>query len=143
MRDGFSSGYQRPGDALSSAPDRADRDAALAARFGGSRGGASSGGGDFAGSNYPPREDVPLPTRAPFTAFVGNLAFDVTEGDLEEFFQPLAISSIRLVNGPDGRPKGFGYVEFKELDALKGALERHGAQFGGRSVRISVAEPRE
>lgn len=34
----------------------------------------------------PPREDLPLPTQAPYTAFVGNLAFDLTEIDLEEFF---------------------------------------------------------
>lgn len=34
----------------------------------------------------PPRDDLPLPTEPPFTAFVGNLAFDLTEIDLEEFF---------------------------------------------------------
>ncbi len=32
------------------------------------------------------REDLPLPTEPPFTAFVGNLAFDLTDVDLEEFF---------------------------------------------------------
>ena len=32
------------------------------------------------------REDLPLPTEPPYTAFVGNLAFDLTEIDLEEFF---------------------------------------------------------
>lgn len=34
----------------------------------------------------PPREDLPLPTEPPFMAFVGNLPFDITEGDLQEFF---------------------------------------------------------
>ena len=34
----------------------------------------------------PPREDLPLPTQPPYTAFIGNLAFDLTEIDLEEFF---------------------------------------------------------
>ena len=33
------------------------------------------------------REDLPLPTEPPFTAFVGNLAFDITESELEEFFE--------------------------------------------------------
>ena len=33
------------------------------------------------------REDLPLPTEPPFTAFVGNLTFDITEGELEEFFE--------------------------------------------------------
>jgi len=35
----------------------------------------------------PIHEDVPLPTRPPYTAFVGNLAFDLVESDLEVFFQ--------------------------------------------------------
>lgn len=34
----------------------------------------------------PLREDLPLPTQPPYTAFIGNLAFDLTEIDLEEFF---------------------------------------------------------
>lgn len=32
------------------------------------------------------REDLPLPTEPPYTAFVGNLTFDLIEADLEEFF---------------------------------------------------------
>ena len=36
----------------------------------------------------PPREDVPLPTQPPYTAFVGNLAFDMSDMELEEFFSP-------------------------------------------------------
>jgi hypothetical protein len=43
---------------------------------------------------YPPREDLPLPTQAPYTAFVGNLAFDLTETDLEQFFSPLKVGYI-------------------------------------------------
>ena len=123
------------GDYLSSMPDRADRDAAFA------RGGGAGGYGSR--DMGPPRDDVPLPTRPPFTAFVGNLNFDATEGDLEDYFGGLNVTSVRLVNGFDGRPKGFGYVEFSALDDLKGALERHGGQCAGRTVKVSVAEPRE
>jgi translation initiation factor 4B len=36
----------------------------------------------------PPRDDVPLPTNPPYTAFVGNLAFDMSDMELEEFFAP-------------------------------------------------------
>lgn len=35
-----------------------------------------------------PREDLPLPTQPPYTAYVANLAFDITEGELESFFGP-------------------------------------------------------
>lgn len=48
-----------------------------------------------------------------------------------------------MVNGPDGRAKGFGYVEFDTLDGLKDALSRSGSQWMGRTVRVSVAEPRD
>ena len=39
-------------------------------------------------SRYPPREEVPLPTQPPYTAFVGNLPFDLTESELEQHFDP-------------------------------------------------------
>lgn len=42
----------------------------------------------------------------------------------------------------DNRPKGFGYVEFEDLDSLKRALTLADGQLAGRNVRVSVAEPR-
>lgn len=55
----------------------------------------------------------------------------------------LQLVSVRIVNGQDGRPKGFGYVEFETLDGLKDALTRNGAPLVNRAVRVGVAEPRE
>ena len=43
----------------------------------------------------------------------------------------------------DRKPKGFGYVEFASLDGLKTALSLSSSNLGGRSIRISVAEPRK
>ena len=51
--------------------------------------------------------------------------------------------STKIIKGHDDKPKGFGYVEFTTLDGLKEALERTGGQMQGRTVRVSVAEPRE
>ena len=39
-------------------------------------------------NRYPPREEVPLPTQPPYTAFVGNLPFELTEFELEQHFGP-------------------------------------------------------
>ncbi|KIJ12009.1 hypothetical protein PAXINDRAFT_54322, partial [Paxillus involutus ATCC 200175] len=89
----------------------------------------------------PPREDLPLPTQPPFTAFVGNLAFDITESELEDFFSPHKTKSVKIIKDRDDKPKGFGYIEFAELDALKEALLRTGSSLSGRTVRVSVAEP--
>lgn len=45
----------------------------------------------------PPREDLPLPTEPPYTAFVGNLAFDLTDIDLEEFFAGHQVSGVGVL----------------------------------------------
>ncbi|KAG5642059.1 hypothetical protein DXG03_003730 [Asterophora parasitica] len=107
----------------------------------------------------PPRDDVPLPTQPPYTAFVGNLAFDLTESELEDFFSPWKVrrpslwsstriahffeqtKSVKIIKDREDKPKGFGYVEFEELDGLKDALAKNGTNFSGRTVRVSVAEP--
>ena len=51
--------------------------------------------------------------------------------------------SIKIIKDRDDRPKGFGYIEFATLDGLKDALARSGQNFASRTVRVSVAEPRE
>ncbi|WFD47295.1 Eukaryotic translation initiation factor 4B [Malassezia furfur] len=87
------------------------------------------------------REEPPLPTEPPFTAFVVNLSFESTESDVQYFFEPLKPLSVRLVSSHDGRPKGYGYVEFETLDQLKEALTYTGRPLDNRNVRVSVAEP--
>lgn len=44
----------------------------------------------------PPRADLPLPDKPPYTAFLGSLSFDVTEGDIADFFAPHKVSSCRV-----------------------------------------------
>jgi hypothetical protein len=41
----------------------------------------------------PPRDDLPLPTHPPYTAFVGNLAFDLDDTELAQFFGPSKVRS--------------------------------------------------
>ncbi|GLB40657.1 putative RNA recognition motif containing protein [Lyophyllum shimeji] len=88
-----------------------------------------------------PRDDVPLPTQPPYTAFIGNLAFDLTESELEDFFSPAKAKSVKIIRDREDKPKGFGYIEFEELDGLKDALAKTGLNFSGRTIRVSVAEP--
>lgn len=37
------------------------------------------------------REDVPLPTQPPYTAFIGNLAFDLAEADIAGHFSEFKV----------------------------------------------------
>ncbi|KAK1218830.1 Eukaryotic translation initiation factor 4B [Marasmius sp. AFHP31] len=109
--------YGRRDDFLSSRPDRA---------------------------SGPPREDLPLPTQPPYTAFVGNLAFDLNEPELEDFFASSKPKSVKIIRDRDDKPKGFGYVEFEDLEGLKDAIAKTGSSFSGRTIRVSVAEaPKE
>ena len=94
--------------------------------------------------NYLPREQLPLPTKPPFTVHLGNMSFDASEGDIHSLFAGCEVTSVRIVEDKlDRKPKGFGYAEFATLDGLKKALDLNGTQFQGRNIRISVAEPRK
>ncbi|KAF3914963.1 hypothetical protein ABW20_dc0110269 [Dactylellina cionopaga] len=105
-------------------------------------GGFGGGAGRDRDDGYSRRPDLPLPTKPPYTAHVGNLSFDATEDDISMYFAECSISSVRLVRDRMGdRPKGFGYVEFETLDGLKKALELNNGQLAGRNVRVSVADP--
>jgi RNA recognition motif-containing protein len=93
---------------------------------------------------YSVREELPLPTQPPYTAHLGNMSFDATQGDVADFFQDCDVSSVRIVEDKmDRKPKGFGYVEFNTVDGLKKALTLNGTNMGGRMIRISVADPRK
>ncbi|KAL1956411.1 hypothetical protein VTO42DRAFT_7297 [Malbranchea cinnamomea] len=91
---------------------------------------------------YSVREELPLPTHPPYTAHIGNLSFDATQNDISELFAGCEVTSVRIVEDKLTRqPKGFGYVEFANVDGLKKALTFQGASLKGRSIRVSVAEP--
>ena len=85
-----------------------------------------------------------MPDKPPYTAHLGNLAFDVTQADIESFLGGCEVTNIRIVEDKlDHKPKGFGYVEFATVDGLKKALTLTESQFMGRNIRVSVAEPRK
>lgn len=119
--------------------------------FGGDRGndryerndrGGERGGFEQRERSFAPRAPVDLPTQPPYTAHVANLSFDATDDDLTDLFNNLKISKIRLVKDRETeRSKGFGYVEFEDLDSLKGALELSGESVQGRNIRVNIAEP--
>jgi len=95
-------------------------------------------------AGYAVREALPLPDKPPYTAHLGNLAFDVTQPDVEGFLEGCEVTSVRIVEDKlDRKPKGFGYVEFATIDGLKKALTLTDSSFMGRNIRISVAEPRK
>ena len=79
------------------------------------------------------------------TLFVGNLSFGVTEDTVWSFFNDYGVKSVRLPTDREtGRPKGFGYVEFEDIDGAKKAFEAaNGSEIEGRSIRLDYSQPRD
>jgi RNA recognition motif-containing protein len=78
--------------------------------------------------------------------YVGNLAFSVTEGALNDLFaQYGAVDSCRLITDREtGRSKGFGFVEMAtEEEATNAISELNGRDFEGRTLTVNEARPPE
>ncbi len=78
--------------------------------------------------------------------YVGNLAYGVTEDDLQELFsQAGTVSSVTLIKDRDtGRSKGFGFVEMATTEEAQNAINTlNGTQFQERSIVVNLARPRE
>uniref|UniRef100_A0A4W5QRI5 Eukaryotic translation initiation factor 4B n=1 Tax=Hucho hucho TaxID=62062 RepID=A0A4W5QRI5_9TELE len=83
-----------------------------------------------------------LPRSPPYTAFLGNLPYDVSEESIMDFFRGLAISAVRLPREPSNpeRLKGFGYAEFDDVDSLLRALTLNEENLGNRRIRVDIAD---
>jgi RNA recognition motif-containing protein len=78
--------------------------------------------------------------------FVGNLSFQTTEADIQDYFgQVGAVKSVNLMmDKMSGRSRGFGFVEFVSPDDATKAVEQfHNKDFQGRALTVNVARPRE
>ena len=45
---------------------------------------------------------------------------------LRSFLTIAQITQVKIISDRDGKPKGFGYVEFASLEGLKFGLSKHG-----------------
>ena len=88
-----------------------------------------------------------LPSCAPFTAFIGNLPFDIVESDVRTFFQMRNISAGAILNVKlprdtvENKSRGFGYVDFATCEDLTRALLASN-QFSirNRVVRVDMSD---
>jgi RNA recognition motif-containing protein len=78
--------------------------------------------------------------------FVGNLAFDVTENDLQDLFaQHGAVTEVNLMlDRSTGRSRGFAFVTMATDEAAQAAIQAlNGTSVHGRNLTVNVARPRE
>jgi RNA recognition motif-containing protein len=77
--------------------------------------------------------------------YVGNLAYSVTEGQLEALFQEFGtVTSVNLIKDRhSGESKGFGFVEMeKQAEAEEAIKKLNGRPLDGRNLTVNIARPR-
>jgi len=112
----------------------------------------------------PPSEEHPppqqrervyeYPSEPPFTAYVGNLAYSISDPDdlaaevaalaSEQLHASIKVVHARIMKDRNNndRPRGFGYVEVETVDMLKQLMELNtidSAQIAGRRVQFDTA----
>lgn len=85
------------------------------------------------------------PASVPDTSrlYVGNLNYDTTDADLEKAFGSFGDlkSAAVVTHGGSGRSKGFGFVEFTNLESAKAAVAKlHGSDLQGRTIIVNGAK---
>ncbi len=82
----------------------------------------------------------------PSKLYVGNLAYSVTNQDLEEVFsQHGAVQSVAVITDKfSGQSKGFGFVEMSNAEEAQKAIQSlNETELKGRNIKVSEARPRE
>jgi RNA recognition motif-containing protein len=76
--------------------------------------------------------------------YVGNLPYNVSDDQLQAVFSRFGTpDSARVITDRDsGQSKGFGFVEFRDEQQGKEALSLDGTEFGGRSLKVNEARPK-
>ena len=77
--------------------------------------------------------------------YVGNLAYSVTDSELQQMFEPHGtVQSAQVIIDRDtGRSKGFGFVEMGSDEEAQAAISAmHGAEIGGRTLTVNEARPK-
>ncbi len=78
--------------------------------------------------------------------FVGNLPFSATEQEIRDAFEAHGdVSDVAVIMDREtGRPRGFAFVEMPDSGQANAAIEAlNNTDFGGRSLNVNEARPRE
>jgi RNA recognition motif-containing protein len=72
--------------------------------------------------------------------FVGNLAFNTSDHDLRQLFEPYgAVDTINIITDRyTGQSRGFGFVEMPDTRAAQSAIQGlQGQSLGGRTLNVN------
>ena len=77
------------------------------------------------------------------TCFIGNIAFDATEEELNALFASVGpVSNLRLVHDREsGKRKGYGFVEYTDAESAQSAVRNlNEYDLHGRTLRVNIAD---
>ena len=76
---------------------------------------------------------------------MANISRDTTDEDLKDYFSEVGevLRSHIAADPTNGRPRGFGFIEFLEKKAQYEAIKKDGEVFMGRELSIKPAEERQ
>jgi cold-inducible RNA-binding protein len=77
--------------------------------------------------------------------FVGNLAFEVSQADLQELFAASGTceSAAVIMDRDTGRSRGFGFVEMSSSAEAEAAIKQFdGKDLKGRALKVNEANDR-
>jgi len=77
--------------------------------------------------------------------YVGNLAYEVTEGDIRTEFEAFGeVTSVAIIkDNYSGQSKGFGFVEMPKLQEGQAAIAGlNGKKLKERAITVNGARPR-
>lgn len=77
--------------------------------------------------------------------YVGNMPYDITEGQLRDLFGEFGtVDRVSIITDREtGRPRGFGFVEMADDAAAKTAIDNlNGTEMGGRALTVNEAKPK-
>ena len=93
----------------------------------------------------PAQEEAPQTAeedKTQFTVYVGNLSWSTNEEGLKEAFKQYGnITSVRIPKYNNGRPKGFGFVEFETIEEANKACEMNDKELDGRTLKVNISKP--
>ena len=78
--------------------------------------------------------------------YVGNLAFETTENDLQDLFeQHGTVNEVNLMmDRMTGKSRGFAFVTMNDAEQAKAAMSAtNGKELNGRALNVNEARPRE
>ncbi|KAL0025223.1 hypothetical protein WJX77_008650 [Trebouxia sp. C0004] len=91
------------------------------------------------------QQQSPAPKVAGYhVAYVGNLAFEATDAEIQQLFPDCNVTKVRLHTDKNtGKSRGFAHVHFLDEPSLDKALQFNGSPLHGRQVKVSYAQPKK